>query len=136
MIRTFRQNGNLYALFEQFDHISEDEKTLTTFRVTEMLIAMAEGKLPYEKVISPIDINFARKWLPLRELNLEYVESISPTRLAEPVLGANMPDGTTLLIDGSHRYAACYVRHIPFIQWDIIKHPDWLPFATVKENKS
>lgn len=126
--------GDIYALIEQFDHVSEDQKTLTTYEVTRMLLDIEMGKLPFKKVLAAVDPDFAVKWLPQRDVNLDYAMKLSPKQVALPLLGVERADGTTLLIDGSHRYLAAYIRGLPELPWYIVEAPHWHPYASVKEN--
>jgi hypothetical protein len=119
------------ALVQLFDWQSEDNKCRITFDVTRMLCDIAIGKLPYESVTSLMDDNFARKWVLQRDIHPRRVATFTQAELDTPVLGVWMKDATVLLIDGSHRYAARWIKHLPLITWHLVALADWQPYATI-----
>lgn len=118
-------------ILEQFDWTSTDGKTSITFRITEMLGAIAAGQLKTDLITSPLDANFARQWLIKRDLNEYYCRNMSLRRLDQPVLGVWMPDKTVLLIDGSHRYMARYYSGQTTVDYHLVALADWQSYATI-----
>jgi hypothetical protein len=123
--------SDLFAVIEVFDWTSEDGATHIHFRITEALLAIAQGTLHADAVETPTDEAFAREWLVQRGLNYRYCMTMSASRLAEPVLGVWMPDGTVLLIDGSHRYFARVLRKLPLVRYRIVGWGDIAPYMTL-----
>ena len=119
------------VFLQRFDWDSEDGKCHICFRVSEMLNAIAEGKLRYEEVRSPLDVVFARNWVSKRDIRLNRIMAMTTTELNSPVLGVWMPDGSVLLVDGSHRYMARYRLHRDYIDWHLIALGDWQAYATI-----
>lgn len=130
--KTFIEIASPMAIkIELFDWTSPDRETSIRFAVTSLSYAMANGQVPFEHVTTALDSEFARIWLPQRELNKDLCANMTKRRRDEPVLGAWMPDGTVLLIDGSHRYMARYLHHEETIDYYLVKYADWKPFATL-----
>jgi hypothetical protein len=122
---------NRYRL-ERFDWQSPDASASMTIKVTEMLADIAAHKLVYEAVTTHVDDKFAHTWLTQRSLNMHHIKRLTPERLAQPVLGITMPDATVLLIDGSHRYAARWIKHMPTVDYHLVRDPLWRPYATIR----
>lgn len=101
-----------------------------------MLSAIANKQLAVQAVITPLDREFANKWLPLRELNMDYVHNMPKSQFDKPVLDVWLPDGTALLIDGSHRYMARVINNKRAIAHHIIAFSDWQSFAQIEGNLS
>ena len=121
----------LYAKGEQFDWESESGKINIVFNVTALLSAVAAMAIPFEKIKTPLDRNFAREWLPKRGLEMDRVRTMTPKRMAEPVLFACMLNLTVLLIDGTHRYYARYLRGKPDVRGILLQPAVWGPFAKI-----
>ena len=102
------------------------------FRVTEILDAIAKGGLKAQLITTAIDTTFVEDWLIKRELNMLLCHRMGVSRMAIPVLGVWMPDGTVLLIDGSHRYMAKYLNGDDTIDYMLIANGDWQRFAQIE----
>lgn len=122
----------VFQFLQRFDWQSEDAGVSISFDVTAMLRDITAGRLVAELVTAPLDETFALTWVSKRDLNFSYCNTMSPVRRNIPVLGAWMPDGTVLLIDGSHRYWARYSRGENEIDYLLIREKDWKPYATIK----
>lgn len=121
----------IVTTIEYFDWTSPDGKTSITFRVTDMLNAISTGTLRAQRVTTRIDTEFVELWLVKRELSDRLIARMTPERRNEPVLGAWMPDGSVLLIDGSHRYMARYLEGLDEIDYNLIAYDDWQGYATI-----
>jgi hypothetical protein len=127
-----RRADGLWAIREAFTWESEDKSRSIRFDITTMLAAIAHGVLPYGKCETELDREFAREWLPLRDLDMDRLVALqTDPKLHEPCLGVRMIDDTVLLIDGSHRYMARYLLNLPDVLYHIIEYNDWQPYATV-----
>ena len=129
-----RGGSDLYLRVEVFDWTSPDEKTNIRFHITEMQFAIQEGRLIGEHVMAKLDGEFARRWLTLRELNMNYVRNLPPERILNPVFGAQMPDPehSVVLIDGSHRYMRRYLDGNYTVPYLLFTEEQWKPFAEIK----
>jgi hypothetical protein len=117
---------------EEFSWTNEEGDLSITFHVTELLFAISQGKVQVEPVRTPLDTTFAERWLSQRSLSYATIATLSRQRMDEPVLGVGMPDGTVLLIDGSHRYMARHLKGLPTVDYNIVWQPStWLPYATI-----
>jgi hypothetical protein len=120
---------------EVFDWTSPDEVTSVHFPITIMLRAIAKGQVPYERITAQLDPEFARIWISRRDINIPYCLALPKKRRDEPVLGCWMADDTVLLVDGSHRYMARYLRKETTIDYIILKEVDWKPFAILMKGQ-
>jgi hypothetical protein len=98
------------------------------FYVTALLEAIKSYSVPAERISTYLDRAFAEKWVAGRALHMDYVRSMTEEQRKAPVLGVRMPDGGVLLIDGSHRYMACYLAGDETIDYVLVEHPYWTPF--------
>ena len=128
------QEAGVFVLrrLERFDWASPDGKTQARFNVTEMLNAIAKGKLKANRITARIDTTFVEDWLVKRELNMPLCHRMGISRMTIPVLGVWMPDSTVLLIDGSHRYMAKYLNGDDTIDYMLIANGDWQRFAQIE----
>ena len=122
----------LVTTTECFDWVSPEGKTQVHFNVTEILEAIAEGSLKANRITTLIDTTFVEDWLVKRELNMPLCHRMGVSRMTIPVLGVWMPDGTVLLIDGSHRYMAKYLNGDDTIDYMLIANGDWQRFAQIE----
>lgn len=122
------------TILKRFDWTAENGQCHITFAVTEMLSAIADGKLPYDAVTSPIDWEFVQTWIVKRDIFVSKVRAIMRDKVAldKPVLGAYTPNNTVLLIDGSHRYMARYMLDRSTIDYHIVRQDFWTIFATIQ----
>ena len=127
-------SAGIYQLrrLERFDWTSPDGNASARFRVTEILDAIAKGGLKAQLVTTAIDTTFVEDWLVKRELNMPLCHRMGVSRMTIPVLGVWMPDGTVLLIDGSHRYMAKYLNGDDTIDYMLIANGDWQRFAQIE----
>ncbi len=116
---------------EMFQYNGDGPAPPMLFRVSALAHKLIAGEVGFIHVTSPIDKEFATKWITQRDLNMTYVHNMPPLWLDDPVLGVEMPDNTVLLIDGSHRYMARYLAKLPTIDYFIVPRPLWLPYATI-----
>lgn len=123
----------MLKLIQFFDWQSADGKCQITFSVTRMLDDIISGKLATEVLVASLDTDFDSTWIVQRDLNAKHVMTImrDEATLNSPVLGVWMPNGSVLLIDGSHRYMARYLLHKPTIDYMLIALNDWKPYATI-----
>ena len=117
---------------ERFDWTSPDGNARARFRVTEILDAIAKGGLKAQLVTTALDTTFVEDWLVKRELNMPLCHRMGVSHMTIPVLGVWMPDGTVLLIDGSHRYMAKYLNGDDTIDYMLIANGDWQRFAQIE----
>lgn len=135
-MRIEEKNGELFQITEKFDWISPDEPKQFTFDTSAILQAIELGALNPRRFIVALDKQFARETLPLRGLDVSYAQSLSKTRAAEPVLGVitsmhrDLP--TILLIDGTHRYYARYLRNKPDVRYLAFSWQELSPYITEK----
>ena len=128
-------------LIQQFDWTSEDGKTSISFDVTGLLRAIALDAMPYEKVLAPIDKEWADSWLPLRDLALGHVYNMPKEYAETPVLMVEMTASAAntvepingLLIDGSHRYARAILDKKHEIRAHLVRFPHWLPYSKMEQ---
>jgi hypothetical protein len=133
--RIINTNLGPAIIYQRFDWTSEDGEVEITFQVSQMLVEMRANRLPYETLTTQLDREFAKRWLPERDLNFGYIQSLSPRGDAKtynaPVLGVRWIDDSVILIDGSHRYMARFLHSEPTIDYQIVAYKDWQPYATV-----
>lgn len=104
-----------------FTHVDEHTGKNTVFHVTGLLDDPKYKKLPATNV--NVDHKFAALLPDLRGLEPHRLNRLwgVPTAAFEPLPFVEMPDGTHLMVDGSHRY---YVAHR--------RGEDWVPAKLVK----
>jgi hypothetical protein len=120
------------VLFETFSWKSPDGKTSGTFDVTRMLRDIEMRQLSFDNIMTQLDKNFAETWVAKRDINMEYCIQMSLKRRNTPVLGVWMPDGSVLLIDGSHRYMSRFLFDEPTVEYNIVRYPLWRPYAKIR----
>lgn len=103
-MRTELRPDGLYALVETFEWLDPQQPRALIFRTTEIMHDMTRGLLPFDRIITKLDVAWAREVLPLRGLDYDHAARLTPDQIAKPLLGVKMPSGATLLIDGHHRY--------------------------------
>jgi hypothetical protein len=116
---------------ETFDWTSPDQKVRIIFYVTPLLKAIENGSVVAERHSALLDPEWAKAWLTPDRVNADYALSLPRKRLAEPLLGAWMPHGTMLLIDGSHRYYERLRLNMQHFDVHIVPYPDWRRFAII-----
>jgi hypothetical protein len=137
--RTATEPG-LYEIMQQFDWRSDDGKLQITFNVTGLLRAIASGEVPVEKIRCQIDLEWAYKELPRRDLNKDYIISLTRSQAEVPLLMVETDppeaDGTLngLVIDGSHRYAALVLHHSQYFNAHFVRTANWQPYAVITEH--
>lgn len=89
---------------QMFTHIDSKTKKQTVFAATAIREACDHSRLPLSFV--PIERPVALMLLKYRGIEDYRLERAMNTQRWLPLLLAHMPDGTHLLIDGSHTYVA------------------------------
>lgn len=122
-----------FAVRQIFDWIAPDGNASASWRVSDILDAILDGKIKPLATYVAIDPEWARTWLPSRDLDPARVEHWKRQLSAlPPVLFAAMPDGTYTLIDGGHRYMACFQAGLDEIPSFLLAEDQWQPYATIK----
>lgn len=76
-----------------------------------------------------MDGDFAEHVGKFNGLEEDHFNTVTPYRLDEPVLGCIMPDGTVLLVDGSHRYYMRYLRGCDTVEYYLFPQELWARFT-------
>jgi hypothetical protein len=112
---------------------SHENPLVGTVNITRLLKGIAEGKV----FSRTDDFHFAKASMDTaardRDIDPKVVAFLNanPDKLAEPVLGVLMEDGSVLVIDGSHRSAVWASRGIYTLKLTLIHHSA-LPAYRVK----
>lgn len=122
----------IFTIAQIFTWKSPDEKTEIRFAVSDILAAMAAGNIAYETITTPVEKSFARFLAASREPDRAYAERLSEDAYNEPVLFVLLPEGSHLLIDGTHRYYAKYLRALPTIDAFVVAYASVGEFMILK----
>lgn len=93
-----------------FSHIDEDTGTQTHYAITHALQWIAEHIGEVECVNAVVEAEAAVMIINCRGLEQHRLEPLLAVDNPDPVVFVHMPDDSHLLIDGSHRYAAAWMR--------------------------
>lgn len=118
---------------EVFTWTAPDNTQTIYFSIDPLLAGIANGTIPYDSVEAVLDQGWVNAWLVQRELNMRHVSALTQEQIDEPVLGAWMDGGSVLLIDGSHRYMARFLRGLPTVRWHILHQAEWKRYATITQ---
>jgi ParB-like chromosome segregation protein Spo0J len=105
-------------LDETFTHIGEDAaRTQTTYAVTALRKRIIEGGPGIVKTRVPVEQEHADYCVMRRGVEQERLERLllSPDALAAPIIFIASPDGSHLLVDGTHRYVCFFGLGLPQI---------------------
>jgi hypothetical protein len=98
---------------ELFTHAEDATGLQTTYNVTRLYAAIA-GVLEEFKI--PVEEEHASYCVEKRGVEQDRIQVLyeHPEYLKKPIVFINLPDGTHLLVDGTHRYV---VFHMAKAQW-------------------
>src|SRR6185295_3691071 len=105
-------------LDECFTHVDDATGVQTTYNVTKLYEHIVAHEDLVERVLLPVEEGHARFCITNRGVEQDRLKVLvaNPTYLSKPIMLVNMPDGTQLLVDGTHRYVvafACGAKQIP-----------------------
>ncbi len=121
-----------FLKIETFDWVSPSGKATASVDVTELVAAICRRKVNITTGHTLIQSSDVKHIEATREPNLDYALSLPAARLTVPVIFVEIPDGTQLLVDGTHRFLALYYQGIEIVPFIIVRYPDWLCYATVQ----
>jgi hypothetical protein len=111
---------------EVFTHISDEDGRQTTYAVTALIKRCQQGDIPKAKV--PVEAAHAQYCVERRGVEKERLQALfaHPAWLTQPMLFIEMPDGSHLLVDGTHRYTLAFAVGVPeliayMIPWSVAK---------------
>ena len=113
-----------------FDWNDPDTGQTYCFAVSWIISDMLNGDLQYDHVISPMDPKFCKEWIEQRGVDIDYAirKANDLTWLNTPVITLMQRDGSGLMVDGQHRFAANYMLGKTAIHHFIIQYPLWLKY--------
>lgn len=89
---------------EMFTWIDPGDGRLFTFNVWSMAKYAATRPPSVERIQFTIDPAHVAMILAHRSVDVSYARRLTLAELRVPLIGVEMPDGTTLTVDGHHRY--------------------------------
>jgi hypothetical protein len=101
-----------------YTHIDPTDGTVRHFNASAMIDACKTGHCPFKRLIIPIEPLFVQLCLEQRGIEPHRLVRLTTEQLDDPILGARFPDGTTLTVDGHHRYVRRYqLNHKTITMW-------------------
>lgn len=127
--------SKLLSIREVFDWTSEDKTSNFSIDVTRLNSMILAGQISCQKITAVVDDNFVRNHLFAREPNAKTVSMVmdDKLRLDVPVLGL-WYGPSIILADGTHRYIARWLRHLPTIDYILVEDPLWRQFLLSSTN--
>jgi hypothetical protein len=110
-----------------FSHLDLEDGTQTYINIT----LLAEAVKDLEIVQAPVCQKHAEFCIKYRGVETHRLQRLLDVKPSDPVLFASWPDGTYLLIDGTHRYVAAAMRKEVEIKARIIPEEIWRKFQLV-----
>lgn len=98
-------------LDEVFTHVNDDDGAQTSYNVTALYRHLTDrwdevALAGVEKVVVPVDEDHGQYCMERRGVEQDRIAVLvqHPEYLTKPILFVAMPDGSHLLVDGTHRY--------------------------------
>jgi len=106
-----------------FTHVDADTGVNTVFAATDLRRYCDHNRLPFSLV--PVTKRDAKMILEHRGIEDYRLKRIWESQNWQPLLFAHMPDGTDLLIDGSHTYVARAMRGHKWVLAYVVPQEIW-----------
>lgn len=121
------KSEDVSLLDEVFTHIDEHDRHQTSWNSTALFKRCQVGDIPLGRV--PVDKEHAEFCVEHRGVEQDRIEVLvaNVEYLKKPILFVEMPDGSHLLVDGTHRYVVYYAMKLPTIACYMI------PYAIAKD---
>jgi len=108
---------------QMFTHVDADTGVNTVFAATDLRRYCDHNRLPFSLV--PVTKRDAKMILKHRGIEDYRLKRIWESQNWQPLLFAHMPDGTDLLIDGSHTYVARAMRGHKWVLAYVVPQEIW-----------
>lgn len=111
---------------ECFTHLSEDSAVTTTYATSRLRAWIESHPDQVERGCVPVDAEHAEYCLRERGVEQSRLNALMahPEHLTKPIIFVHQPDGSHLLVDGTHRYVIwhhCHQTQIPayVVEWTV-----------------
>lgn len=112
------------AMTDEIFSFQGDDGINFVWNTTKLYEAVAAGKVKAEKVLIPVDSNLATHVASRNGVNIAHAMSISKDRLSVPLLAVEMPDKTSILIDGNHRVVRAWTEGVGELPGYVVSYED------------
>lgn len=117
-------------IFTHFDELTGKQTTFASQKLSNW--CKTSG-------IKPVKIPFSKEFVTLcfarRGIEEHRLARLTPAQLDEPILFCQMPEGSWLLVDGTHRYVRSYLEGAKTCQGWMLEERLWRPFQVADPQK-
>jgi hypothetical protein len=102
---------------EVFTHVNDVDGTQTTYATSSLFNYISTHEDEVEKCEVPVEEYHAAYCMERRGVEPDRLKVLfdHPEYLDKPIIFIHLPEGTHLLVDGTHRYVACWKLKRPYI---------------------
>lgn len=116
------------AMTDEIFSFQGDDGIDYVWNTTKLYEAVVSGKVKAEKVLIPVDSGLSTHVASRNGVNITHAMTISKDRLSVPLLAVEMPDRTSILVDGNHRVVRAWTEGVTELPGYVVLLEDARPY--------